>query len=77
MSTQVEHSRMFRRGRALGYLEEHDRHLTAKHDPQFSFGFIGCGMMGQEHIYNTLLLGRARVVASMILQPRALKLRRS
>ena len=61
MSTQVEHSRMFRRGRALGYLEEHDRHLTAKHDPQFSFGFIGCGMMGQEHIYNTLLLGRARV----------------
>ncbi|MEC8754243.1 MAG: Gfo/Idh/MocA family oxidoreductase, partial [Pseudomonadota bacterium] len=61
MSTQVEHSRMFRRGGALGYLEAHDRHLTAAQDPQFSFGFIGCGMMGQEHIYNTLLLGRAKV----------------
>ena len=57
MSTQVEHSRMFRRGGALGYLEAHDRHLTAAQDPQFSFGFIGCGMMGQMPMMGSGMMG--------------------
>ena len=61
MSTQVENSRMFKRGGALGYLEDSDRFLTARADPEFNFGVIGCGMMGQEHIYNALLVGRAKI----------------
>ncbi len=52
---------MFKRGSALGYLEDEDRFLTARADPEFSFGVIGCGMMGQEHIYNALLVGRAKI----------------
>ena len=61
MNRQVIDSRMFRRGQALAYLEDEDRYLTASAEPEFSFGVIGCGMMGQEHIRNALLLGRARV----------------
>ena len=61
MNNQVENSRMFKRGGALGYLEDEDRFLTARADPEFSFGVIGCGMMGQEHIYNALLVGRAKI----------------
>ena len=61
MNNQVENSRMFKRGSALGYLEDEDRFLTARADPEFSFGVIGCGMMGQEHIYNALLVGRAKI----------------
>ena len=52
--------RLFRRG-SLEYLEDRDRHLSARYESDFSFGFIGCGMMGQEHIRNALLLGRARI----------------
>jgi len=61
VNNQVENSRMFKRGSALGYLEDEDRFLTARADPEFSFGVIGCGMMGQEHIYNALLVGRAKI----------------
>ena len=61
MSIKVEESRAFKRRGALSYLEDEDRHLTANDPADFSFGFIGCGMMGQEHIHNTLLVGRAEV----------------
>lgn len=61
MNNQVENSRMFKRGGALGYLEDEDRFLTARADPEFTFGVIGCGMMGQEHIYNALLVGHAKI----------------
>jgi hypothetical protein len=50
-------SRVFRQSRAFAYLEDHDRFLAASEPPQFSYGFIGCGMMGLEHIRNTLLVG--------------------
>lgn len=61
MNKKVEDSRLFKGSRTLPYLEDDDRHLTATDEPGHSFGFIGCGMMGQEHIHNTLLLGRAGI----------------
>ncbi len=61
MNRTVEESRVFKRGGVLSYLAEEDRHLTANDPTEFSFGFIGCGMMGQEHIHNTLLVGRAQI----------------
>ena len=61
MAKTVEDSRLFRRGGALRYLEDQDRFLTADESPSFRYGVIGCGLMGQEHIHNTLLLGRARI----------------
>ncbi len=60
MKTVVD-SRLFRRGGALRYLKDEDRFLSAREEPEFSYGVIGCGIMGQEHIHNTLLLGKARV----------------
>jgi len=58
----VEKSRIFRdSGKAFGYLDEEDKYLFARPNPQFSFGFIGCGNMGQEHMFNTLLEGRAGI----------------
>jgi myo-inositol 2-dehydrogenase/D-chiro-inositol 1-dehydrogenase len=57
----LEKSRAFRQGRNLDYLEEQDRYLIRSEPPLFHFGFIGCGIMGQEHITNTLLEGRAGV----------------
>ena len=59
--SRVLDSRVFRQGRAFAYLDDQDRYLTAPAEPEFSFGFIGCGMMGLEHIRNTQLVGRARV----------------
>ena len=61
MDKQVIDSRMFRRGSALGYLENKDRYLTDRGMPQFSYGIIGCGMMGQEHMHNALLAGHAGI----------------
>ena len=61
MNKTVEESRVFKRGGALSYLSDEDRHLTASDPTQYSFGFIGCGMMGQEHIRNTLLVGCAQI----------------
>ncbi len=57
----MEKNRLFRRARAFDYLENEDRYLTADEPPELRFGFVGCGMMGQEHIRNTLLVGRASV----------------
>lgn len=61
MAKQVTDSLMFKRQGTLAYLEGKDRLLTAPPVPEFMVGIIGCGMMGQEHIRNLLLTGRARV----------------
>ncbi|MEM9623573.1 MAG: Gfo/Idh/MocA family oxidoreductase [Pseudomonadota bacterium] len=61
MNKKVEESRVFKRSGALSYLSDEDRHLTASDPTEYSFGFIGTGMMGQEHIHNTLLVGRAHI----------------
>ncbi len=71
MNRQVVDSRMFRRGRALAYLEDEDRYLTADSEPEFRFGIVGCGMMGQEHIRNAQLLGRASVAGIYDPSPRS------
>lgn len=54
-------SRVFSHRPMLPYLEECDRYLTGAREPQFRFGFIGCGMMGLEHMRNAQLLGRGSV----------------
>lgn len=54
-------SRVFKGGRGLAYLEDQDRFLGATQVPEMSFGFIGCGMMGQEHMRNAQLVGRAAI----------------
>ena len=61
MNKQVMDNRVFRTGRALDYLEQGDRFLGGDSTPEFNFGYIGCGMMGLEHMRNTLLVGRARI----------------
>lgn len=45
----------------LPYLEDEDRYLTTAREPALNYGFIGCGMMGLEHMRNAQLLGSARV----------------
>ncbi len=54
-------NRVFRGLKTFGYLEDQDRYISASAAPEFSFGFIGCGMMGQEHMRNALLAGRASI----------------
>ena len=54
-------SRIFRRGQLFDYLDPSDRLLAAHADPEFSYGVIGCGMMGQEHMRNAALVGRATI----------------
>ncbi len=61
MTDTITRSRAFGRTRALGYLPDEDRHLGVGQPASLSFGFIGCGIMGQEHIRNTLVEGRARI----------------
>ena len=53
------------RGRLFGdrfdYIEESDRYYVPAEDAGLRVNVIGCGMVGQEHIYVTHLEGRARV----------------
>ena len=51
----------YQRRRVFNYLPEEDRYLSDSPQPTLKFGFIGCGIMGQEHIRNTLLEGRATI----------------
>ncbi|MCR9261007.1 MAG: Gfo/Idh/MocA family oxidoreductase [Pseudomonadaceae bacterium] len=47
--------------RVFNYLADEDRYLSGSRQPNLKFGFIGCGIMGQEHIRNTVLEGRAAI----------------
>ncbi|MEM7000937.1 MAG: Gfo/Idh/MocA family oxidoreductase [Pseudomonadota bacterium] len=57
----MERIRAFDRAAVFKYLTEDDRYLTRGEAPALRFAFIGCGIMGQEHMFNTLLEGRATV----------------
>jgi predicted dehydrogenase len=57
----MNQTRVFHGHRAFEYLAQEDRYLTDRAEPTFHFGFVGCGIMGQEHIRNTLLEGRAAI----------------
>ncbi len=61
MDKRVTGSRVFRQSRAFGYLEAKDRFLTGPPEPQLRYGFIGCGMMGLEHMRNARLVGEVGV----------------
>lgn len=61
MKQPVEKSRVFQRGRAFAYLEDQDRYLTQRTTPTLNYGFIGCGMMGLEHMRNVHLAGSANI----------------
>lgn len=58
---KVMDSRVFRQGRSFAYLEDQDRFLSSSQPLELSFGFIGCGMMGQEHMRNAQLVGAAGI----------------
>ena len=45
----------------FSYLTEEDRFLFAKEAPKYKFNMIGCGLNGNEHIYVTMLEGRATI----------------
>ncbi|MEM7079088.1 MAG: Gfo/Idh/MocA family oxidoreductase [Pseudomonadota bacterium] len=57
----MDKHRFFRQHQGLRYLSDADRYLSAAASPVLRFAFVGCGIMGQEHIRNTLLEGRAAV----------------
>jgi len=45
----------------FSYLAKEDRFLFAQQDPKYKFNMIGCGLNGNEHIYVTMLEGRATI----------------
>lgn len=45
----------------FSYLAVEDRYLFAKDDPKYKFNVIGCGLNGNEHIFVTMLEGRATI----------------
>jgi len=57
----IEDARLFAQLSALSYLPEEDRYLSKPKQTLYSFAIIGCGIMGTEHIRNTLLEGRAEI----------------
>ena len=61
MRKPLTDSRAFKGLKALDYLEDKDRYISASNQPTLNFGFIGCGIMGVEHMRNTLMEGRANV----------------
>jgi predicted dehydrogenase len=42
-------------------LAEEDHYLFAREEPKYKFNVIGCGLNGNEHIYVTMLEGRAMI----------------
>lgn len=63
----VQNSRVFARSPDLKYLSDEDRYISRERTPQLTFAVLGCGIMGAEHIRNTLLEGQASI--SGILDP--------
>jgi predicted dehydrogenase len=62
MSTGKElRSRAFNLDPRFGYLAEEDHYLFASEKPRYKFNVIGCGLNGTEHIYVTMLEGRATI----------------
>jgi len=57
----TQNARLFARAPALDYLSDEDRHLSRPHAAEYCFAIIGCGIMGTEHVRNTLLEGRAYI----------------
>jgi predicted dehydrogenase len=45
----------------FSYMPAEDRYLFALEDPKYKFNVIGCGVNGTEHIYVTMLEGRATI----------------
>ena len=60
-AADTQHARLFTRAPALNYLVDEDRHLSKPPGTQYSFAVVGCGIMGTEHVRNTLLEGRAAI----------------
>jgi predicted dehydrogenase len=54
-------SRAFNLDPRFSYLAVEDRYLFAKEDPKYKFNVIGCGLNGNEHIFVTMLEGRATI----------------
>ncbi len=54
-------SRAFSLDSRFSYLTNEDRYLFAKEAPKYKFNMIGCGLNGNEHIYVTMLEGRATI----------------
>lgn len=54
-------SRAFSRDPRFSYLAKEDRYLFATEKPKYKFNVIGCGLNGNEHIYVTMLEGRATI----------------
>ncbi len=54
------------------YLEEEDKYLVARPQPQYRFNLIGAGIIGQEHIRVTLMEGRATIHGMYDPNPRSL-----
>ncbi len=69
----MERYRAFSGPRAFQYLSEDDLYLSARPDVLYRFGFVGCGNMGQEHMFNTLLEGRAAVGGLFDRAPRSVE----
>lgn len=62
MSTGKElRSRAFNIDPRFGYLAKEDHYLFASEKPRYKFNVIGCGLNGNEHIYVTMLEGRATI----------------
>ena len=54
-------SRAFSLDPRFSYLADEDRYLFAREAPKYKFNLIGCGLNGNEHIYVTMLEGRATI----------------
>lgn len=58
---ETQNARLFARAPALNYLDDEDRHISKPKETAYRFAIIGCGIMGTEHVRNTLLEGRAQI----------------
>lgn len=51
------------------YLKKNDQFLFAQETPKYKFNVIGCGLNGNEHIYVTLMEGRATIHGTYDINP--------
>jgi myo-inositol 2-dehydrogenase / D-chiro-inositol 1-dehydrogenase len=54
-------SRFLSQNPSFNYLAEKDKFLFSFEEPKYKFNIIGAGLMGREHLKNTLLEGRATI----------------
>jgi predicted dehydrogenase len=74
MGLRKEYSpKAFNFDQRFNYLGKDDRFVLSRENPKYKFNVIGCGLNGNEHIYVTMLEGKAAILGIYDSNPKSIE----